>query len=97
MIRSFADGLTQDLFNGVQSRQTRRIDAGPVRATVRKLDMLNAAHVLDDLRSPPGNRLEVLRGDLAGFMSIRVNDQWRLVFRWTAAGPEAVRFMDYHS
>lgn len=60
------------------------------------LDMLNAAETLDDLRVPPGNRLETLRGDLRGFCSIRINDQWRLVFRWTAAGPAEVRMVDYH-
>lgn len=58
--------------------------------------MLNAAHDVDDLRSPPGNRLERLRGDLAGHHSIRVNDQWRITFRWTDAGPEHVSLTDYH-
>lgn len=59
--------------------------------------MLNAAEALGDLRSPPGNQLEPLRGDLAGLHSIRVNQQWRIVFRWTAQGPEDVRLLDYHS
>ena len=58
--------------------------------------MLHYAHILDDLRSPPGNRLEKLRGELRGFHSIRVNDQWRVVFRWTDAGPEDVDVIDYH-
>jgi len=58
--------------------------------------MLNAAQDADDLRSPPGNRLERLRGDLAGHHSIRVNDQWRITFRWTDAGPEDVSLTDYH-
>ena len=58
--------------------------------------MVHYAHRLDDLRSPPGNRLEALRGDLAGFHSIRVNDQWRVVFRWMAEGPEDVDVPDYH-
>ena len=62
----------------------------------RKLDILDYANALADLASPPGNRLEALKGDLVGFHSIRVNDQWRVVFRWTAAGPEAVEIRDYH-
>jgi proteic killer suppression protein len=67
-----------------------------VRVAVRKLDMLNAARALSDLRSPPGNRLERLRGDLAGLHSVRVNDQWRLVFRWVGADAHEVRLVDYH-
>jgi proteic killer suppression protein len=58
--------------------------------------MLNAACQLGDLRSPPGNRLEALRGDLAGFHSIRINDQWRVVFRWRGSDAENVRIVDYH-
>lgn len=68
-----------------------------VKAVVsRKLDMLDYAHVLNDLGSPPGNRLEALEKDLKGLHSIRVNDQWRLVFEWTEQGPAQVRIMDYH-
>ena len=67
-----------------------------VATALRKLDFLEAAHDLRDLRAPPGNRLEALRGDLAGFHSIRVNDQWRVVFRWTARGAEDVSLHDYH-
>ena len=62
----------------------------------RKLDMLNYAAKLEDLKSPPGNRLEALRGDLTGFHSIRINDQWRIVFRWTDSGPMEVQICDYH-
>lgn len=62
----------------------------------RKLDMLDYASEITDLASPPGNRLEALKGDLAGFHSIRVNDQWRVVFRWTASGPADVDIRDYH-
>ncbi|MCK1712308.1 type II toxin-antitoxin system RelE/ParE family toxin [Bradyrhizobium sp. 143] len=58
--------------------------------------MVDAAEFLDALKSPPGNRLEALRGDLAGKHSIRINDQWRIVFRWTAACPEDVEITDYH-
>jgi toxin HigB-1 len=67
------------------------------KMVTRKLDMLHYAQKLDDLRSPPGNRLEALRGDLTGFHSIRVNDQWRIVFRWTGGGAESVNVTDYHS
>lgn len=62
----------------------------------RKLDMLHYAAELEDLRSPPGNRLEALKGKLARFHSIRVNDQWRVVFVWTRMGPERVSVQDYH-
>lgn len=67
-----------------------------VRPTVRKLAMLEAASSLEDLRSPPGNKLEALSGDRAGQHSIRINDQWRVCFVWTDAGPEAVEVVDYH-
>ena len=66
------------------------------RVAARKLDMLDYVGALGDLASPPGNRLEVLRGDLAGLHSIRINDQWRVVFRWRQAGPADVDIRDYH-
>jgi proteic killer suppression protein len=62
----------------------------------RKLVQLNNAAALDDMAVPPGNRLEALKGDLAGRHAVRVNDQWRIVFRWTSAGPEQVEIVDYH-
>jgi len=68
-----------------------------VPAAIRKLDLLNAATDLLDLRSPPGNRLEVLKGDLKGFHSIRVNQQWRLVFRWADNQAHEVQIVDYHT
>ena len=70
--------------------------AGVAKVAVRKLDMLEYANDLNDLASPPGNRLEALKGDLAGLHSIRINDQWRLVFRWTPLGPADVDIKDYH-
>jgi len=70
--------------------------SGVARVAARKLDMLDYAHELRDLKSPPGNRLEALKGDLAGFHSIRINDQWRVVFRWTENGPVDVDIGDYH-
>ncbi|MEL6716140.1 MAG: type II toxin-antitoxin system RelE/ParE family toxin [Planctomycetota bacterium] len=96
MIQSFGDSTTEDLFHGRRTARTRRVPADIVRSTLRKLDQVNAAHELDDLRSPPGNRLERLRGDLGGYHSIRVNDQWRITFRWTDAGPTEVSLTDYH-
>ncbi len=62
----------------------------------RKLDMLHYSYTLLDLRSPPGNRLEELKGDLRGFYSIRINDQWRIIFQWTSQGPTGVDIVDYH-
>lgn len=69
---------------------------GVKKIVARKLDMLDYAHILNDLKSPPGNRLEALEKDLKGLHSIRVNDQWRIVFEWTDQGPTHVRVMDYH-
>jgi proteic killer suppression protein len=66
------------------------------RVAVRKVAMLQAAHVLEDLRAPPANRLEALRGDRAGQHSIRINDQWRICFIWGPNGPEDVEIVDYH-
>jgi proteic killer suppression protein len=80
--------------------QDRRVPKGfpgnVARVARRKLVQLNNAAVLGDLLAPPGNRLEALTGDLAGKHSIRINDQWRVVFRWTAGGPEEVDITDYH-
>ena len=93
MIRSFADKATERLFHdGTCQAQWRSIEA----VALRKLDMVDAATRLDDLRSPPGNRLEALRGDRRGQHSIRINRQWRVCFVWTPEGPEAVEITDYH-
>lgn len=96
MILSFGDRKTEDLFNGNNSAQARRIATNIRKTAVRKLDLINAASSLDDLRSPPGNRLEALTGDLRGMHSIRINDQWRIIFSWTDAGAEKVQIIDYH-
>ena len=94
-IQSFARRSVQEFFwTGVVSR--REGWARAARIAKRKLDMLHYAKILADLSSPPGNRLEALRGNLAGKHSIRINDQWRIVFRWTAAGPADVDVCDYH-
>ena len=96
MIVSFGDAATEALYHGSADRRTRRFPRDIVKTSLRKLDMLAAAVTLGDLRAPPGNRLEALKGDLEGKHSIRVNDQWRIVFRWTAQGPVEVRLIDYH-
>ena len=95
MIVSFSDRATEVLFH--TGRLSRRVPPDIVPAALRKLDMLNVAANLQDLRSPPGNRLEALRGRLAGLHSIRINDQWRLVFRWLDADAHDVQIVDYHS
>ena len=96
MIVSFGDRATEDLFHGVRSNRARRFPPNILSAVILKLDVLNAAQSLEDLRSPPGNRLEALRGDLQGFHSIRVNNQWRIIFRWQAPEAHDVRIVDYH-
>jgi proteic killer suppression protein len=94
-IRSFADRATERFF--VSGRLTSGVGWASVRGVAkRKLDMLHYAATLSDLRSPPGNRLEALKGRLHGFHSIRINDQWRLVFEWTTEGPTHVQVTDYH-
>jgi len=93
----FADRATADLYNGVDSKGARRILPAALRQkALDKLTLLDAAASLDQLRVPPGNRLEQLRGDRAGQHSIRINDQYRICFRWTAAGPIDVEVVDYH-
>lgn len=96
MIESFGDGATADLFHGIRSARARRFSADVVRVALRKLDVLNAVRLLEELRSPPGNRLEALKGDLKGYHSIRVNQQWRLVFKWQTGAAHEVRLVDYH-
>ena len=93
MIRSFADRDTARLFAREVPRQ---FPAHLQRAMLRKLLILDAAERLEDLRVPPGNRLEKLRGDRAGQHSIRVNDQWRLCFRWDGSDAHDVEIVDYH-
>jgi proteic killer suppression protein len=94
-ILTFADEAVKAFFE--QGRATARFGWSSVaRIVARKLDMLDYAHELRDLGSPPGNRLEALKGRWRGFQSIRVNDQWRVVFRWTDSGPEDVDVVDYH-
>ncbi|WP_209559410.1 type II toxin-antitoxin system RelE/ParE family toxin [Frigoribacterium sp. PvP032] len=93
MIQSFSDTETEKVWRRVHSK---RLGLDLQRAAHRKLLMLDAAEVLDDLRVPPGNRLELLRGDRSGQHSVRVNDQWRICFAWGPAGPADVHLADYH-
>ena len=94
-IRSFDDSATQEFF--VVGKTRRNVGWRNIESIVRrKLDMLHYAAQLLDLRAPPGNRLEALKGSLAGYFSIRVNKQWRIVFLWTPSGPAEVRVCDYH-
>ena len=96
MIASFGDDTTRHIFDGVNSKEARRISIQLWPTIVRKLDMLNVAHKLGDLAAPPGNRLEALKGNLKGLHSIRVNDQYRIIFRWTDSNAADVRITDYH-
>jgi len=96
MIASFGDKASGALYHGERGKAIRRFPPAIRGAALRKLDVLNGAAELGDLRSPPGNRLEALRGDLAGLHSIRVNDQWRIVFRWADGDAHDVRIVDYH-
>ena len=92
MIVSFKDRLTEAAFEG---RGVKGFPVTLLKVTRRKLEAINAAAALSDLASPPGNRLEALGGDRAGQHSIRVNDQFRVCFVWTEAGPTEVEFVDY--
>lgn len=92
-MRSFADKDTERVW---RRERSRRLDQATQRAALRKLLIMDAAESLDDLRIPPGNRLEKLRGDRAGRYSIRINQQWRICFRWSPAGPGDVEIVDYH-
>ncbi len=97
MIRSFAGRATEDIFNGKSSPGARRtLPRQLVRAALRKLEQLDSVERLDDLRIPPGNRLEALKGERKRQHSIRINEQYRVCFVWTESGPEEVEIADYH-
>ena len=96
MIASFGDRATEDLYHGRPTARARRFPRDVVDAALVKMDSLNGAASMLDLRSPPGNRLEALKGELNGWHSIRVNDQWRLLFRWQGNDAHKVRLTDYH-
>jgi proteic killer suppression protein len=96
MIEPFGNALAEDLFYDRKSKSTRSFPNELRRIARRKLLYLHDASDLQDLRVPPGNRLEALKGKLKGFHSIRINDQWRLVFRWSSGQSHDVQIVDYH-
>ena len=97
MIVAFRGQGTRDIFNGVNSRAARKTCPESLwKVAARKLDLLDSATALDELRVPPGNRLEALSGDRKGNHSIRINEQYRICFQWTEKGPDQVEIVDYH-
>jgi proteic killer suppression protein len=92
MARSFGDKTTEALFGDEFVRQFQ----GIARPAKRKLEAINPASQLEDLMVPPSNRLEKLKGDLKNFYSVRINDQWRVIFKWIDGEPHEVRILDYH-
>ncbi|MBA8862482.1 addiction module HigA family antidote [Ochrobactrum anthropi] len=93
MVRSYKDARTKAVAG---SKAPKGFPADLIRTTVRKITVIDSALILDDLRSPPGNRLEALNGDRKGQRSIHINDQWRICFVWTDAGAEQIEIVDYH-
>jgi proteic killer suppression protein len=97
MIQSFKGSGTEDIFNGINSKESRRTcPASLWKIVARKLDQLDSVNMLNELRIPPGNQLEALSGDRNGQYSIRINDQYRICFIWTETGPDQVEIVDYH-
>jgi proteic killer suppression protein len=96
MIETFGNALAVDLFDDMRTKHTRAFPPELRRAARRKLLYLNDAAELRDLRVPPGNRLEALKGDWKGFHAIRINDQWRVIFRWQGGSAFDVQVVDYH-
>lgn len=96
MIRSFGDKATEDIFDGVNSREARNIPNTAWMAAQRKMALVNNAGALNDIAALPGNRLEKLSGERARFYSIRINDQYRIVFKWDKGQADEVQIVDYH-
>ena len=96
VIGSFGDKGTEDVYHGTDSKEARKLAAAVRAGAQRKLDMINSANGPKDLQAPPGNRLERLKGKLAGFWSIRINDQFRVIFRFDGNVASDVRIVDYH-
>lgn len=97
MIVSFKDGVTEDIFNGISSKQAlKRLPNTLWKIAARKLDQLDSVVLLVELKVPPGNHLEKLSGDRNGEYSIRINQQYRICFIWTDNGPDKVEIVDYH-
>ena len=97
MIQNFKAKGTEDVFNGIRSREARQTCPNALwRVAARKLDQLDSVEMLNELRIPLGNRLEQLSGERKGQYSIRINDQYRICFSWTGSGPDQVEIVDYH-
>lgn len=96
MIKSFKNKCAEDLHNGLNTKAARKLPRHLHELAGEKLDILEAAHELEDLKIPPGNRLEKLKGNLQDRYSIRINDQWRIVFAWRGGYVEEVEIIDYH-
>jgi proteic killer suppression protein len=96
MIKSFGNKLTEHLFHGISSKEVRGFPSSLIEITARKLDLLNAVLKLDDLRAPPSNQLKKLHGDLNDYYSIRINNQFRIIFVWNEGDVEQVKVVDYH-
>jgi len=97
MIQNFKTKGTEDVFNGIGSREARQTCPNALwRVAARKLDQLDSVEMLNELRIPPGNRLEQLSGERRGQYSIRINDQYRICFLWIGSGPDQVEILDYH-
>jgi len=96
MIASFGNKATELVFHGETSKDTRKLPPNLIATFQSKLDLINAAHEIQDLKVPPGNRLEKLKGDLKDFYSIRVNQQFCIIFKWVSHEAYAVEIIDYH-
>ncbi len=97
MIQSFGNQGSEDVFNGKNTRKGRKLCPRSLwRIAARKLDQLDSVETLEELRIPPGNRLEALAGEREGMHSIRINDQYRICFIWKGTGPHDVEIVDYH-
>jgi proteic killer suppression protein len=96
MIKSFGSKATEDLFHGIQSREAKKIPGLIWKVACRKLDMINTVAQLKDLSSPPANRLEALKGEFKGKYSIRINDQYRIIFGFQDGNAYEVEITDYH-
>lgn len=96
MIGSFGNKLAKDLYEDLLTKETKKLPSEILRRARMKLFYLNEAHDLNDLKIPPGNKIEALKGDLKGFYSIRINDQWRIIFKWQQETAFEVSIVDYH-
>jgi len=96
VIRSFSTKTAQDIYDGVNSRYARKIPGELHTKIQRLLDQINAVTKVDTLKMPPGNHLEKLSGNLKGFWSLRINDQWRIIFRWEEGDALDIDIIDYH-